>query len=337
MTDNSQSRKWQITINNPETKGYTHEVIKEKLKEFKSCVYWCMADETGEAGTYHTHIYIACSSAVRFSTIRKKFEGGHFEMANGTSQQNRDYVYKEGKWVKDKKAETNHKETQEEFGEMPVERQGKRNDLDDLFDMIRSGMTDYEIIESSPSYLMNIDKIEKVRQIILTEQFKNYWRNVECTYIFGVTRSGKTRGVMEQYGYENVYRVSNYKNPFDLYRGQPVLLLDEYCSTLYLQEFLEITDGYPLALRARYADKTACYVKVYVVSNIPLEQQYPNVAQENKQQYDAFLARFHKVVHYTKDSVKTYNSVDEYFNRFKEIKIENTPFYEQERMYINDK
>ena len=77
-----QSRKWQITINNPVEKGYTHDSIKQTLAKFKSCVYWCLSDEIGGlTQTQHTHVYMACSSAVRFSTLFKRFEGAHFEVA----------------------------------------------------------------------------------------------------------------------------------------------------------------------------------------------------------------------------------------------------------------
>lgn len=57
MSD-SQSRKWQITINNPTEKGLTHDKLKMILAEMKSVIYWCMADEIGENGTYHTHLYL---------------------------------------------------------------------------------------------------------------------------------------------------------------------------------------------------------------------------------------------------------------------------------------
>ena len=54
---NLQSRKWLLTVNNPSEKGYSHEFIKKALNELK-VAYWCMSDETGESGTYHTHIYM---------------------------------------------------------------------------------------------------------------------------------------------------------------------------------------------------------------------------------------------------------------------------------------
>ena len=42
---------------------------------------------------------------------------------------------------------------------------------------------------------------------LLEDEMKNQWRDVFVTYIYGTTNTGKTRSVMEQFGYENVYRM----------------------------------------------------------------------------------------------------------------------------------
>ena len=199
MGQDTLCRKWQITVNNPVEKNYTHDTIKFKLKEFKSCIYWCMSDEIGENGTYHTHIYMHCKSVVRFSSVKKRFPEAHIEMAKGTAQQNYEYVTKTGKWENDKKKETSVDGTFEEDGELPIERQGQRNDIADLYAMVKEGMTNYEIIEQNPTYLLNIEKIDRARQIVLEEKYKNDFRKLEVTYIYGPTGTGKTRGVMEQY------------------------------------------------------------------------------------------------------------------------------------------
>ena len=84
MSQDSQSRKWQITLNNPANKGLTHEVIKAKIQEIKSVKYYCLADEIGlETQTPHTHIFLYCSR-LRFSTIKRMFPEGHIEQAYGT-------------------------------------------------------------------------------------------------------------------------------------------------------------------------------------------------------------------------------------------------------------
>ena len=310
------SRKWLITINNPIEKGYTHEVLRGLLGKTKQCIYWCMSDEVGnDTGTFHTHVYMACSSAVRFSVLFKRFEGAHFDVAKGTSLQNREYVFKEGKWLNDEKVETNQKDSHEEWGELPVERQGARNDLADLYDMIKQGMSDYEILEICPQYMMNMDKIERCRQTVIEEIFKKEWRDLHVTYIYGETGSGKTRSVMEKYGYDKVFRVTDYDHPFDGYKGQGVLVFEEFRSNIRIGDMLNYLDGYPVELRCRYANKQACFTEVYIISNIALRDQYPDLQRYQLETWNAFLRRIHDV-HIYVDGVVHKCSCKEYMDGF---------------------
>lgn len=296
ITHDTQSRKWQLTINKPIEKGLTHEEIRTRLSKFKSLLYWCMSDETGgEQQTFHTHIYIHNPSGLRFSTIKKRFPEAHIEMAKGTAQENRDYVFKEGKWYNTEKGTTNHRESHDEYGELPVERQGQRNDLTDLFDMIKSGMSTFEIISEAPQYIDRIEKIEKVRQMILEEKYADLWRDVDVTYIWGMTGTGKTRSVMEKYGYRNVYRVTDYQHPFDSYKGQDVICFEEFRSSLPIDDMLKYLDGYPIEFPARYANKQGCFTKVFIISNEDIRTLYPNVQQEKPNTWSAFLRRIKTV------------------------------------------
>lgn len=304
MTNNSQSRKWLVTINNPIEKGFSHEEIVCALSKMKSITYWCMSDETGEEGTFHTHVFVYSPSGIRFSTMKKNFEGAHLDMAKGTCVENRDYVFKEGKWENSEKGTTNDRDSHEEQGELPIERQGKRNDLDDLYDMIQSGMTNYQIIQDNPSYMMHLDKIEKVRQTIRDEEFKAKWRDLNVTYIYGATGSGKTRGIMEKYGYENVYRVTDYQHPFDSYKGQDVIMFEEFRSSLRIGDMLKYLDGYPVELPCRYLNRIACFTKVFIVSNIDIRDQYTEIKREERETWNAFLRRV--------DTLKFYNGVATY-------------------------
>lgn len=299
-----QSRKWQLTINNPKDHGFTHEKIKELVSTFKSVIYWCMSDEIGENGTYHTHVFLFSRSGIRFSTIKRSFGVAHIEMAVGTCQQNMEYVSKTGKWEKDKKHETSVDGTFEEHGEMPVERQGRRNDLDDLYSMIKEGMSDFQILEQGSDYMLNLETISRTRQIIIQEKYKQEFRHLDVTYIWGETGAGKTRGVMESHGYLNVFRVTDYQHPFDNYSGQDVVLFDEFRSDLYLKDMLKYLDGYPLELPCRYANKFACYTKVYIVSNSPLGSQYRNIQSEDYDSWLAFLRRINHLKQYVDGRIK---------------------------------
>lgn len=300
MAKDKQSRKWQLTINNPQQWDLTHEVIKDILSQIKPIVYYCMSDEIGlKDGTHHTHLFIACSSPMRFSTLKNKFPKAHIEFAKGTSSQNRDYIFKIGKWTNDIKNETNLPDTHEECGELPLERQGKRSDLQDLYDLIESGLSDYEILQQDTEHMLNLEMINKTRQIINREIYKNTFRQLEVTYIYGKTGVGKSRMVMEKYGYSNVFRVTNYiRGGFDAYHNQDVILFEEFRSSIPIQDMLNYLDGYPLELPCRYANKIACFTKVYIVSNISLLEQYTSHQHEHRETWEAFLRRIHKVIYW---------------------------------------
>ena len=109
LKTDTRSRKWQVTINNPSEHGFSQKNIEYILNSNFKLDYWVMSDEIGECGTYHTHFFIYSQNAIRFSTIKKHFPVAHIEMARGTSQQNKDYVFKEGKHKN--KEDTNLKNT----------------------------------------------------------------------------------------------------------------------------------------------------------------------------------------------------------------------------------
>ena len=93
----SRSRKWQITINNPDEHEINSDVINKIMKEI-SWQYYCFAYEIGEQEhTPHIHLYFVCTNAVSFDRLKKLFPCAHLEACKGTSQDNRNYIRKEGK------------------------------------------------------------------------------------------------------------------------------------------------------------------------------------------------------------------------------------------------
>ena len=299
----TQSRKYQLTLNNPLDKQLDHDAIREKLTQLTSAVYWCMADEVGlETQTPHTHIYIQLRSPARFSRIKKLFPDAHIEQARGSAADNKAYVQKSGKWADDPKADTSVPDTFEEWGELPDEPgQGYRSDIAQLYDMIVDGMSNSEIMAANPELAAHISRMDKIRQDILEDRYRTTFRQLSVTYIFGPTETGKTRHVMEEHGYGNVYRCTDYKHPFDRYASEPVLCFDEFRSSLMIGDMLNYLDGYPISLPARYANRVACYETGYIISNIDLKHQYPIVQTEENATWLAFLRRIHKVIEYRKD------------------------------------
>ena len=160
--------------------------------------------------------------------------------------------------------------------------------------MIRDGADNAEILAQYPSAMNRLHHIDAARQTLLGEKYRRQWRDLDVTYLWGGTGVGKTRSIMEQYGYENVYRVTDYDHPFDDYKGEKVVLFEEFRSSLKIADMLKYLDGYPLMLPCRYGNKVACFETVYIVSNIPLSQQYPNTQLSEPETYRAFLRRISK-------------------------------------------
>lgn len=317
---------YQLTINAPKEKGWTHEHIIEVMRSnFKTLVYICMADEQGSC--YHTHIFVVFASRVRFSMLQRYFEKtAHIEKCKGSVSDNVNYVKKTGKWETDEsKQEKKIEGTFEEYGAQPPDSKGKRSDMSELYQMVSDGLTNAEILAQNQDYILQIDKIDKVRTTILTEKYKETVRlDLRVVYVCGATGTGKTRGVLEKNGYSNVYRVTDYLHPFDSYNGQPVIAFDEFRSSLRIKEMLLFCDIYPIELPSRYTNKYACYNKVYIISNWSLEKQYYEVQRDDKESWDAFLRRIHRVVIYSKDgSIKEYDSVKAYLERDEFVEIDD--------------
>lgn len=313
---NIQRHAFQLTINNPVEHGYEHKKIKELLvTNFSTLAFFCMADEVGENKTPHTHIYTCFKSRVRFQTIKKHFPTAHIEPAHGNVQSNIDYIKKSGKWEQSEKAETTIRGTYEEWGTVPLQK-GTNTDMQELYQLIEAGYSNSEILAINNDYILNIEKLDRVRTTLLTEKFKNIRRlDLKVIYISGATGTGKTRSVLDTHGDSNVYRVSDHLHPFDGYACQAVIAFDEFRSQIRLSDMLNYCDIYPIELPARYANKFACYDTVYILSNWPLEEQYKEIQKEYPQSWRAFLRRIHEVRVYDLDgSVSTYGSVEDYFN-----------------------
>ena len=298
MANNPQSRKWMLTINNPQDCGLDHSSMQTLLSLF--CPdYFCMADEIATTGTFHTHIFLYSKSPIRFSTVKNRFPTAHIEKAFGSAKENRDYIRKEGKWLEDKKAETSVDGSFYEFGNVPNESEESNPKMFKLLQNVKDGLSNTEIIDGTPSFAFKVRDIDVLREAYLTERHRTQNRNLTVTYIFGTTGTGKTSSIYKKHLATDICRITDYNGKngirFDAYHGQDVLVFEEFNSQIPIEAMLNYLDVYPLTLPARYSDRTACYTKVYITSNLPLNEQYIDVRRNHPNTWNAFLRRIHHV------------------------------------------
>ena len=308
MSANPQSRKWMLTINNPKDCGLDHDGMTALLSLF--CPdYFCLADEIATTGTFHTHIFIYAKSPIRFTTLKNRFPTAHIEKAFGSAKDNRDYIRKEGKWLDDAKAETSVEGSFHEFGTIPSEVEERDPKMYRLLQNVKDGLSTTQIIDEAPSFAFKSRDIDVLREAYLAEKYRVQNRLLTVTYLFGVSGTGKTSGIFKKHPSAEICRITDYNGKngirFDAYHGQDVLVFEEFNSQIPIEAMLNYLDVYPLMLPARYNDRTACYTKVYITSNCPLNEQYIDVRRYRAETWNAFLRRIHHVYEYHSDGTVT--------------------------------
>ena len=296
----SQSRKYLITQNNYNEHGFTVDVMKERAMKFKP-LYFCLAEEVGAEGTPHVHLFLQCASPVRFSTVKNRYPLAHIDSAQGSVQDNRDYIRKEGKFADTDKAETRVEGSFYEWGEFKPERKTRKEAMAEVQDMVKAGAETIEIIEQFPEFSFKVNDIDALRERYRAVDFMKGPREVNVHYVFGPTGTGKTYSIYKKYPATDIYRVTDYPRDgvkFDEYNGEPVLVLDELHSQIPLPAMLTLLDVYPRMLPARYHNHVSCFTEVYIISNLPFESQYVEWQNSKPDVWAAFIRRFSDVTEF---------------------------------------
>lgn len=300
-----QTRKFLLTINNPLNYGFSHAKICEIIEQ-SNPVFYCMVDEIGEQGTFHTHVFAYMHSPIRFSTLKKRFPEAHIDSANGSVSENVAYLKKEGKWAKTKKTDTTVEGTYEEFGIMPDENQEKHPDLADVINEIDSGATTAQIVRNHPKFALRAKNIDDLRETIRAEKFSEIIRDINVNYVFSRYSVNLLDLIFKIHNPKDVCIISNYgKNggttKFDSYKGQEVIVFNNFHGQIPLEEFLLYLDIYPCELPARYYNRMASYTDVYVLAYIPLEQQFSSLRGSEELLLDKFFNKIDKILEITAD------------------------------------
>lgn len=265
------NKSWFCVFNNPIQHGYegTPQEICERLRDEwidshpAGSGWWgyCISAE----GLEHVHMVVEDVKKMRFAEIKKTYApGAHFEKTQGTKKEVEAYINKTGKF--EEKGEEVVFSCQ--VGELKG-KQGRRSDLIHMYDMIRDGFTDYEIIEDNPEYIKHLAKIRDARQVLATEQAKRMEkREMRCEFWKappGVDLAGM---IYAKYGFKKVYTISDYSYIWDGYEGQDVVLFDDIdVDRIRHKDLKRWLNVYPIDLHCRFQNKPAKYTKVFITSH----------------------------------------------------------------------
>ena len=167
---------------------------------------------------------------------------------------------------------------------------------------IKAGATNSTLREKYPTIFaqFGIDKTEKFRQDFLKAEFENKLRDVKVTYIYGKARLGKTSYIYDKYAFNEICRVTNYTTgTFEGYHNQKVLVLDEFTGKLDITFMNNLLDRLPIDLPARFTNRVGCFMEVYIISNLPINELYKKEQAETPEIYNAFMQRIHEIIRFT--------------------------------------
>ena len=308
------SRKWFLTINN-----WCDEEWQKCLVEIKDTEYGICCKEVGAQGTPHLHLWLRYKNARTFKSIQKKFNRANIQEGKGRDSDQK-YLKKDNEFeefgtmekqgkrndievIKDivKKGgtmsdiiseSTSYQSMKcgelllkynelprdsdqkylkkdhefEEFGTM--EKQGKRNDIEVIKDIVKKGGTMSDIISESTSY-----QSMKCGELLLKyNELPREIEKIEVIWYYGESGSGKTKSIFDTE--VNIFRPTTYKW-WEGYDGHSVVLIDDFrptfCSFVNL---LKLTDIYPFRVQTKGGSRQVKYKKIYITSHLSPAQYY---------------------------------------------------------------
>ena len=165
----------------------------------------------------------------------------------------------------------------------------------------------YEYIDVC-EYAHNKDFYEKCFQYRL-EKINGLSRELECVYIYGDSATGKTtlaRVLAEMKGF-HIYNAHIGKNPFDNYRGEECILLDDVRGSNWsLSDFLRLTDNNTdTSVAARYYNKSIRECKLIIATSIKsLNDLFAEFNKETQEPITQLYRRFGCVIKMSQDVIE---------------------------------
>ena len=278
----NRSKNWCFTVNNPII-GYDAVHGKDAHLDDKGIQYIIVGRERGkEEQTDHLQGYVQFQTERVFNkalqilskVFRKK---PHIERQKARQNTKaRDYCLKDGVYTEWGQFCDNARNRATKGASVTETRRS-------VYAQLQSGeSTIKQAIDSNPEEILFIERCAKYGKGRQTE--------AKVCFLYGQTGCGKTFSTNKVLGAAGIdyYKKPPGKGWFDGYRGEKVIVLEEFRTCLSLSVFLSMTDINPPSLEIKGSYMPNMATHFICISNKCPEDQYPNVAEECKA---AFMRR----------------------------------------------
>lgn len=169
--------------------------------------------------------------------------------------------------------------------------QGARNDLNEIKNEIINGKSVDEIVMDRPMMYHQYGRtLEKIQDIQNRKKFRTWM--TEGIWYYGKTGVGKSHKAYENYNPETHY-VKNVNEDFwDGYKGQPIVILNEFRGQIKFSEMLDLCDKYPKTVKIKGKEPVPFLAKTIIVTSAlhPVEIYKYNLDQNDY--FEQFERRF---------------------------------------------
>lgn len=267
-------------------------------------------------GCYHCHI--ACyGNTTTLKKVSDTLYQSHIEPQLGGKEQLKAYILKEGKY-----AEKGEQILYSKGLDVIEDKQGSRNDLEEIERLLDEGYSPEQIFDESFRYR----RYEKmIKSHYLQKRIKDtpLMKEMNNEYHFGHSGSGKTYTyfrLASQYTSDEIYLCNDYANSgssgggFDFYTNNPakIIVLDEFRGNIPFSNLLSMLDVYSRNQQhARYQNVYNLWTSVIICSIYPPEEVYKFMVDDTLRNVDSIrqlIRRLNVIVYHWKDKEGHYRS-----------------------------
>lgn len=272
----AQAKNWCFTLNNYTAADEEKLAATAQDERVKYLVYG--RELAPETGTPHLQGYIELDRRFRLGQLKRLggLGGAHLEAARGSGQSNREYCVKDRDVV--------------EFGEACAAGQGRRSDIDNV----------RELVKTTGSIRVVSDKVTSYQALRFAEAYLKYhgptrqWET-QVRWFHGRTGSGKTRRALEEAEGRHdpewipesstpraVYWKLACKTWWDGYDGHDDVILDDFRPDWFSFSYLlGLLDRYPFLVETKGGTRQLLARRIWITAPVAPDLMFCGTIKED--------------------------------------------------------
>lgn len=285
---NIRERNWCFTIFDYDDNLVDH--LTNGLKNVKHCIF--QEEVTPTTGKKHLQGHVIWNNAKTLTACKKalKSKTCHLEVMRGTVEQSIEYCTKD---------ETHDENAiRVEIGQRPTG-QGRRSDLEECVERIRSGELKYNDIEVYYPQLF-VQYRNGLREICDKYRGKARHFKTNASVYYGKSGTGKSMKAFEENKDVYVLRCNKSAVWFDGYDYNETVVIDDFYGWIPFNMLLNMLDRYPMKVDIKGGAMEFNSKNIIITSNKSPLDWYPNLSTEHQ---IALLRRLDNVLYFERKGV----------------------------------